>query len=145
MSLDVAEFNNAFLRARDRIREQGADIAVEQASLRALVPEDASEDDRAFALGMAEELAEPPAAPRQWSALYQEAGQIHAAAYPADGTAEEQIAALEDAHRKIWEIADRATPDEEPHIRAMTRVLEHLQRELRDPSWPAEGSTGSAR
>ncbi len=144
MPLDVAEFNNAFLRARDRIREDGAEIAVEQARLQALVPEDASAEDRAFALGMVEELAEPAEPPRQWSELYHEAGRIHAASYPTDGSVEEQIAALEDARRRIWEIADRAAPDEEPHIRAMTRVLEHLERELRDPSW-VEDSPGPAR
>jgi hypothetical protein len=144
MPWDIAEFNNAFLRARDRIREQGADVAAEQANLRALVPDDASAEDRAFALGMAEELAKPPAPPREWSALYHEAGEIHAASYPVDGTVEEQIAALEEARRKIWEIADRAAPDEEPHIRAMTRVLEHVERELRDPSWPVEDSSGPA-
>lgn len=145
MPLDLHAFNNAFLRARDRIREQGADIAVEQAQLRALVPDDASEEDIAFALGMAEDLAKPEPPPRQWSALYHQAGQIHAASYPTDGTVEEQIAALEEARRKIWAIADQAAPDEEPHIRAMTRVLEHLERELRDPSWPVEDSPGPAR
>lgn len=144
MPLDVAEFNNAFLRARDRIREQDADVAVEQANLRALVPNDASETDRAFALGMVEDLAVPPTPPRQWSELYHQAGQIHAAAYPADGTVEEQVAAIKEARRQIWEIADRAEPDEEPHIRAMTRVLEHVERELRDPSWPVEDSPGGA-
>lgn len=139
MPLDLATFNNAFLRARERIREQGADIEVEQANLRALVPDDASAEDREFALGMAEELAKPEPPPRQWSDLYHEAGQIHANAYPTDGTTEEKIAALEEARRKIWAIADRAAPDEEPHIRAMTRVLEHIENELRDPTFPLDG------
>lgn len=145
MPLDIAAFNNAFLRARDRIREHGADVEVEQANLRALVPDDASAEDLAFALGMAEDLAKPEPPPRQWSDLYHEAGRIHAASYPTDGTVEEQIAALEEARRKIWEIADRAAPDEEPHIRAMTRVLEHIERELRDPSWPVEDPPGQDR
>ncbi|MEV6414443.1 hypothetical protein [Kribbella sp. NPDC051718] len=139
MPLDLHAFNNAFLRARDRIREQGADIAAEQEKLRALVPDDASADDLAFALGMAEDLAKPEPPPRQWSALYHEAGQIHADSYPVDGTTEEKIAALEEARRKIWAIADRAAPDEAPHIRAMTRVLEHIENELRDPTFPLDG------
>jgi hypothetical protein len=145
MPLDLHAFNNAFLRARDRIRNQGADIPTEQENLRALIPDDASADDLAFALGMAEDLAKPEPPPREWSALYHEAGQIHAASYPTDGTVEEQIAALEEARHKIWAIADRAAPDEEPHIRAMTRVLEHLERELRDPSWPVEDTSGPDR
>ncbi|MDX6283476.1 MAG: hypothetical protein QOH03_4547 [Kribbellaceae bacterium] len=139
MPLDLHAFNNAFLRARDRIREQGADIAVEQEKLLALVSEDSPSDDLAFARAMAEKLAEPEPPPRQWSALYHEAGQIHAESYPADGTIEEQIAALEEARRKIWAIADRAAPDEAPHIRAMTRVLEHIENELRDPTFPLDG------
>jgi hypothetical protein len=139
MPLDLAEFNTAFSRARDKVRnEEGTDVAAEQAKLRALVPDDASDHDRSWTRTLIDGLADPPRPPRQWSALYHEAGQIHASAYPDGGTVEEQIAAIQEARRKIWEIADRASKDEAPDIRAMTRVLEHYEDELRNPTWPIE-------
>ncbi|GAA1575374.1 hypothetical protein GCM10009789_31000 [Kribbella sancticallisti] len=139
MPLDLPEFNTAYSRARDKVKnEQGTDVAAEQAKLRALVPDDASDHDRSWTKTLIDGLADPPEPPRQWSELYHEAGEVHAAAYRAGGTVEEQIAALEEARRKIWEIADRAAADEAPHIYAMTRVLEHLEDELRDPTWPLD-------
>jgi hypothetical protein len=144
MPLDIAAFNSAFSGARHRIRREAGDIAAEQAQLRALIPADASAPDLEWATSLVELLAKPPAPPREWSALYHEAGEIHASAYPDGGTVEEQIAVLEDARRRIWEIADRAEPDEAPHIRAMTRVLEHIERELREPSWPMDDPSGRA-
>lgn len=139
MPLDVAEFNSAFSRARDKVRnEQDVDVAAVQAELRALVPDDASEHDQTWTKTLIDRLAEPPEPPRQWSALYYEAGRVHANAYQASGTVEEQIEAIQEARRKIWEIADRADEEEESDIRAMTRVLEHLENEMRDPTWPSE-------
>jgi hypothetical protein len=146
MPLDLAEFNTAFSRARDKVRNQaGTDVAAEQDKLRALIPDDASDHDRTWTTTLIDGLADPPPPPRQWSALYHEAGQIHANAYPENGTVEEQIAALQEARRKIWEIADRASDDEEPRIRAMTRVLEHVENELRHPSWPREDPPGEVQ
>lgn len=139
MTLDLPVFTKAFNRARERLRTgETVDLTAEQERLRALVPADASEHDRAWTARVIASLADPPPPPRVWSALYHEAGRIHAAAYPIDGTIEEQIAALADARRRIWEIADRAPADEEADIRAMTRVLEHIENELRDPSWPIQ-------
>jgi hypothetical protein len=143
--VNLAEFNGAFVRARDRVHsEEGADIEAEQTALRALVPENASEHDQGWTGRLIESLAEPPAPPRQWSEYYHQAGEVHAAAYRANGTVEEKIAALEEARHKIWEIAERAPADEEIHIKAMTRVLEHLESELRDPTWPVEESPEQA-
>lgn len=139
MPLDVAEFNSAFSRARDKVRnEDHADVAAVQAELRGLVPDDASEHDRTWTKSLIDHLAEPAAPPRQWSALYHEAGAVAGSAYQAGGTVDEQIEALYEARRTIFEIADRADEDEESDIRAMTRVLEHLENELRDPTWPLE-------
>ncbi|MEU4607985.1 hypothetical protein AB0F43_33815 [Kribbella sp. NPDC023972] len=139
MPLDVPTFTKEFNRARDRIRGgQPVDIAAEQERLRAMVPADASEHDRSWTARVIASLSEPPPPAREWSELYHEAGRIHAAAYPVDGTVEEQITALQQARRRIWEIADRAPADEEADIRAMTRALEHLENELRDPSCPEQ-------
>jgi len=145
MPLDIAEFNSAFSRARDLVRGQdGVDVAAVQAGLRALVPSDASEHDRAWTKTLIDRLGEPAAPPRQWSELYHQAGEIAGSAYHASGTVDEQIAGLADARRKIWAIADRADKSEAAHIRAMTRTLEHLENELRDPTWPLEDPPGQA-
>lgn len=136
MPLDIAVFTSAFSRARHKVEtEPGTDVAAEQAKLRALLPDDASDHDRSWTKTLIDRLGDPPEQPRQWSDLYRQAGEVHASAYPVEGTVEEQIAALEAARRKIWEIADRASKEEAPHIRAMTRVLEHIEDELRDPTF----------
>lgn len=143
MPLDIAEFNSAFGEARRLQRTQpDFDVTVAQNELRALVADEPPGEDRDWALGMIDKLAEPSPPPRQWSALYHEAGAIHADAYRTGDSVEEQIAALQEARRRIWAIADRAAKDEAPHIRAMTRVLDHLENELRKPSLPWEDSTG---
>jgi hypothetical protein len=138
MPLDVAGFNSAFSGARYRVRSEDGDAAAEQARLRELVPDDASAEDREWALGLIDLLGEPEPPPRQWSPLYHEAGEIAGNAYHAGGTVDEQIATIADARRRIWEIADRADETEDAHIRAMTRTLEHLEEELRNPTWPTE-------
>lgn len=138
MPFDVDRFNAAYLRAQDRIRRGPApDVATLQAKLRALVPAEASEHDRTWTMALIEELADPPEPDRPWSALYEEAGRISATAYGATGSVAEQIAALEGARQQIWAIAAKASADEAAHIRAMTRPLEHLENELRDPTWPS--------
>ncbi|TCO21194.1 hypothetical protein EV652_111101 [Kribbella steppae] len=139
--MDIAGFNSAFSGARRRIRSERADVGREQERLRALVSADDPAEDRDWALRLIESLAVPPAPPRQWSALYDEAGAIHADSYRTGDTVEERIAALQEARRRIWAIADRAPEDEAPHIRAMTRVLDHLEAELREPSW-TDGPAG---
>ena len=140
-NVERAVFNEAFYEARERVRRaEGADVAAEQVALRALVPEDASEHDRGWTGQLIASLADPPAPPRQWSEYYHQAGAAHAAAYGSTRTVNEKIAALEEPRRRIWEFSEQAPADEEIHIKAMTRVLEHLERELRDPTFPVEES-----
>jgi hypothetical protein len=138
MPLDIPAFNDAFGRARDRVRDdvRPTDVAAEQEKLRALVPADASEEDRDWTARVIARLGEPPAPPREWSELFHEADRIHAVAYPPVGTTDEQIAMLADARREIWEIAERAPQDEQDDIRAMTQDLESLEGFLRDPPFP---------
>lgn len=145
MPLDIAKFNSVFSDARFRQRtEEDFDVSAAQQELRALIADEPAGDDREWALTLIDKLAEPLPPPRRWSPLYHEAGAIHSDAYSTGDTVEERIAALQTARRKIWEIADRAPKDEAPHIRAMTRVLEHLENELREPSWPVD-ETGEQR
>lgn len=142
MALDIAAFNSAFgdLRYRQRT-EQNFDMAAAQNELRALITDEPEGENRAWALRLIDKLAEPLPPPRQWSALYHEAGAIHASTYRTGDSVEEQIAAIEEARRRIWAIADRAPRDEAPHIRAMTRVLDHIEAELREPSFTEDDAS----
>ncbi|MEU4289233.1 hypothetical protein AB0E63_13520 [Kribbella sp. NPDC026596] len=140
--MDIAEFNSAFADARHRQRtESDFDVAAAQHELRTLVSDEPDGEDRAWALRLIDKLAEPLPPPRQWSALYHEAGAIHAGTYRTGDSVEERIAAIQEARRRIWAIADRAPRDEAPHIRAMTRVLDHIEAELREPSFTQDDTT----
>jgi hypothetical protein len=134
--MDIARFNSAFAEARDeRDSTPDFDVPAAQQKLRDLIVDEPEGDDRAWALRMIDKLAEPPPPPREYGPLYHEAGAIHAAAFLAEGTDEEKADALAEARHKIWAIADRAPDDEAPHIRGMTRALDHLETMLRG-HWP---------
>ncbi|WP_432938639.1 hypothetical protein ACQPXM_27725 [Kribbella sp. CA-253562] len=146
MPVDIEQFTTAVSRARDRIRgttEPGV-IATEQAKLLAMVPADATEHEKTWTTELIAGLAVPSPPPPQPSALYDEAGRIHADAFRTEGPTEERIAALQDARRKIFALADRADDDEAAAIRAMTRALDHAEDYLRDPPWPASNQPGQA-
>ncbi len=136
MPVDAHAFNMAFKRARDRVRAGSTDLAAEQERLRALIPDDASEHDRTWTNGLVDDLATPPPAPPVRSELYKEAERIHVEVYPPKGTTEEKIALLEDGRRRIWALADHATPEEEWDIRALCEDLESMERGLRNPPFP---------
>src|SRR5690349_20339797 len=78
---DIARFNSAYVGARFRIEDGELDVATAQASLRELVSGTGGGDNPAWALDLIEALADPPAPPREWSALYREAGAVATAAY----------------------------------------------------------------
>ncbi|MEV0792821.1 hypothetical protein [Kribbella sp. NPDC050459] len=139
MAFDVARFNSAFSAARyQQDTDRDFDLEAAQQKLRDLIADEPEGDDRDWAVRLIGKLAEPRPAPREWSALYYEAAAIQAAAYPGEGTDEEKAATIADARRKIWAIADRASQEEEAPIRAMTRSLEHIENELREPTWPRD-------
>jgi hypothetical protein len=142
--VNIEQFTTAVSRARDRIRENAGpgDIAAEQSKLRAMVPTDATEHEKAWTTELISGLAATPPTPPERSALYHEAGRIHAEAFGTDGTTEQQIAALEDARRRIFALANEADEDEAAEIRAMTRALDHTEDYLRDPPWPSEDRPG---
>ncbi len=145
MPVDIEQFTTAVSRARDRIRDQASDVAAEQAELRALVPADSTEDEKRWTTELISGLAVTPPTPPARSALYAEAGRIHAEAFRTDGTTEQQIAALKEARRRIFELANEADDeDEAAEIRAMTRALDHTEDHLVDPPWASEQRTGQA-
>lgn len=134
------EFNNAFNIEKRRI-QQGGEAAVEPAlaRLRAMLPELESNADREVGEQLISRLPQYAVPPRAPSALMREALEIERAAYHATGTDAERIVIIAEARRKIFELADRAGADEAPGIRGLTRVLEHLEDNLRDPHWPVDG------
>ncbi|TDD51877.1 hypothetical protein E1263_29730 [Kribbella antibiotica] len=135
--MQFSEFNNAFSAARRRIRREGSDaIAPAEEQLQAMAPELESEEDRRVAASLIQKLPQYALPPRPRSALMHEALLVERAAYEAAGSVEERIAAMAEARRRIFEIAERAPADEAPGIQALTRVIEHLEDDLRDPVWP---------
>jgi hypothetical protein len=143
MPVDPRAFNLAFKRARSRVRAGSADLAVEQERLRALIPADASEHERTWTTGLVDDLATPPPPVPLRSELYKEAERIHVEVYPPQGSTDEKIAVLEDGRRRIWALADRATPEEEWDIRALCEDLESMENALRNPPFPLTDETSS--
>lgn len=138
----LIEFNNAYNAAKRRIRREGvAAVAPAEGTLRELLPQLESDNDRRIAANLLLRLPRYVIPPEPPSDLMREAVAIERAAYEAPGTAEERIAIMAEARRKIFEIANRAPADEAPGIRGLTRVLEHLEDNLRDPLWPQTTTT----
>lgn len=132
--MDIAEFNKAYVRAKDQARDTGGKSVDEaQRALRELLPQLATDRDREVAQTLIDNLPRRSAPAAPVSPLFEEAVRIQQAAYLGGGTDEERIAALADAQREIWAIADRAPRDESSAIRALTRMLEHLENNLADP------------
>lgn len=141
----VPEFDKAYIRARDRVEaSRGATLADEQEALRRLVPGLPEESDRQWAERMIAKLAESAEPEPQPGPLYMEASAIQGQAFSGEGSTEEQIAALVEARRRIFEIASRAPANEAPHIRGLARVLEHLEDGLRNPPWDDESSSSQS-
>jgi hypothetical protein len=138
MPLDIPAFSKAFNRAYDRVHGgQPVDLAAEQEKLRALVPSDASDWDRTWTAQLIDEdLPEPPPAPPERSPLYKQAVQIHTEVYPPKGTTDQQLAMLADGIRRIEELAEQATEDEEYSILALTEDLSSMEHALRNPPFP---------
>ncbi|MFK4089177.1 hypothetical protein ACI2LF_34005 [Kribbella sp. NPDC020789] len=135
--MDVAKVNSLFTQARYEQRQDPAyDVRPVQEALRALVANEPESDDTAWALRLADKLAEPLPAPREMSALYDEAVAIASEFAAADAPVAEQVAALDKACERIWAIADRAPSDEAADIRALTQPLAAYRDELQPPTFP---------
>jgi hypothetical protein len=130
------EFNSEVNASLYRIRDnKGAGIAEEQERLRRLVSLLETEDDRAWAESLIEDLPRR-ATPLPPSAPMAEALRIQDQAFFSGGTTEERLATLEAARKRIFEIADTAPREEQASIRGLTRTLEHLEEGLRNPYPP---------
>jgi hypothetical protein len=138
--VEILEFNGRFNSVVRRLRSTGGEGSEEeQARLRELVSQLATEDDRRWAANLVQELPKH-AAPPVRSPLYVEALKIQDAAFHSGGSDDERITAIVAAQRQIWDIADRAPHDESADIRALTRIVEHLEDGLRNSPWEADNA-----
>ncbi len=136
--MDDLEFNSRFNNALSRLRSGGtATVQEEQERLRALLPEIETERDRQWAAKLIDDLPRAATPPKR-SKLYAEALELQASAFHYQGTVEDRIAVLDDACKRIYQMADQTTGDEQAGIRGLTRMLEHLQQRLIDPPFPLD-------
>ncbi|TCC51005.1 hypothetical protein E0H75_12730 [Kribbella capetownensis] len=139
----LGEFSSVHATAKRRIQREGvAAVAPAEQELRELLPQLESDEDRRVAINLINRLSGYAVPPKPPTPLMQEALSVERAATESVGSVDERIAIMAAARRRIFEIADRAPADEAPGIRALTRVLEHLESNLRDPDWPQD-SNGS--
>ncbi len=132
-SVSVPEFNLQLDVARDVISaSHGESLAQEQERLRELVAR-MEEKEREWATDVINSLPELTRPSPPPSALMLEAMEIQRQAATRRGSRDEMVAALKDARKRIWAIADNAPDDEGPAIRGLTRTLDHLEDALTDP------------
>lgn len=133
--MDMLGFNDRFNNAVDRLLRGGTrSVEEEQEHLRTFLPQIENERDRHWAANRIEELPRAATRPER-SRLYAEALEIQASAFHVQGTDEERVAALDEARKRIWELAEQTSGDEQAGIRSLTRMLEHLQQSITNPPW----------
>ncbi|WP_112236962.1 hypothetical protein [Kribbella monticola] len=142
------EFNHHYKLTRAALTTgESPDVAAAQAQLRVLTAALTGTDltaamrliDGLPALLAAVKAATPsPRSPQMAEAL-----QILSEGKFDEGAREERLAALRDARRRIWALADRAGTDHVA-IRGLTRGLETTENYLEDPPWDLAPNNGNA-
>ena len=137
MPFDVERFNLAYLRAQDKIRhDPEAAVADVQGGLRALVPADASDARPDLDHGSDRgDLPDPPepSAPLECSVLRGRPHQRRRLPVRWIRSRGRISSPRGSPSADLGDPRTSASKDEAPHIRAMTRTLEHLENDLRDP------------
>jgi hypothetical protein len=124
------EFNSSVTRVRD-----GADPMAEQARLLALIPALESAGDREWAARLVADL-EQASVPRKRSELFRKALRTQADAFLGGGSDAAYLARIRLARRRIQQLSDQADDtNEAARIRALTRVLDHVDQRLHHLSW----------
>jgi hypothetical protein len=132
--MDDIGFNDEFNRSVARVRD-GADPMAEQARLLALVPALESAGDREWAARLVADL-EHASFVRKRSDLFRKALRTQADAFLGGGSDAAYLARIRLARRRIQRLADQAVDDNEAaRIRALTRVLDHVDQRLHHMSW----------
>jgi len=137
--MDYREFDLAYKAARRRVAGATPNVVrAEQQQLADLVRLLPGENDRRVASGLIETLPQYAAPASPPHPLYTEALAVLDDPELGTGTAQEQVAKIAAARRKVFDLADRAGTDG-AGIRSLTRMLDHREERLTDPyPWPDE-------
>ena len=131
--MDDIGFNDEVNKAVARVRG-GADATAEQARLLALVA-DLAAGDREWAARMVADL-EQIATLRRRSEVFRQALRTQADAFLGGGSDADYLARVRAARRRIRRLSEQAPdPGEAIRIRALTRVLDHVDDRLSRLSW----------
>lgn len=132
--MDDIGFNDEVNKAVARVRG-GADATAEQARLLALVPSLRAPGDREWAARMVADLDEL-AMLRRRSEVFRQALRTQADAFLGGGSDADYLARVRAARRRIRTLSEQAPdPGEAVRIRALTRVLDHVDDRLSRLSW----------
>ena len=132
--MDDIGFNDEFNKSVGRVRA-GADVMAEQARLLALLPGLDSAGDREWAARLIADL-EQTAMLRRRSDLFRQALRTQADAFLGGGSDADYLARIRQARRRIQRLADQAADATDAvRIRALTRVLDHVDERLSRLSW----------
>ncbi|NIK58052.1 hypothetical protein [Kribbella shirazensis] len=121
--MEFEQFKREYVAARAEVDAgELVDVAAVRARLRELAAGLTADTDRGVAYGLIEQLGTAEA-PDDQSPEMKQALHILDSTVFETGTTEERLAAIGDARRRIWALADRAGQDSNA-IRALTRGLE---------------------
>lgn len=134
MAVDDIGFNDEFNKSVARVRA-GADVMTEQARLLALILRLDTAGDREWAARLIADL-EQTSMLRRRSELFRQALRTQADAFLGGGSDADYLARIRQARRRIQRLSDQAADATEAvRIRALTRVLDHVDERLSHLSW----------
>ncbi len=132
--MDDIGFNDEFNRSVAQVRA-GADVMTEQARLLSLIPALDSAGDREWAARLVADL-EQTSMLRRRSELFRQALRTQADAFLGGGSDADYLARIRQARRRIQRLSDQAADATDAvRIRALTRVLDHVDERLSRLSW----------
>jgi hypothetical protein len=132
--MDDIGFNDEFNRSVAQVRA-GADVMTEQARLLSLIPGLDSAGDREWAARLVADL-EQTSMLRRRSELFRQALRTQADAFLGGGSDADYLARIRQARRRIQRLSDQAADATDAvRIRALTRVLDHVDERLSRLSW----------
>jgi hypothetical protein len=142
--MEFERFKQEYVAAREELSAgRIQDVAGVRAQLRELAATLPDETDRRVADGLIDALTASAPADSAQSPEMAEALRVLDEADFDSGTKEERLAALAEARRQIWAIADRAGRDSGA-IRGLTRGLEKSEELLTEgPPWGDEQTAGA--
>jgi hypothetical protein len=141
--MEFEQFKREYVAARAEVDAgELADVAAVQAQLRELAAGLTADTDRRVAASLIEQLGTSQRPGDQSPEMAQALHILDSTDFE-NGTTEERLAAIGDARRRIWALADRAGRDSNA-IRALTRGLETSENLLTEGApWDDQPGTGA--